>query len=93
MKWRLFFANFFQVFPFCLVLVHGVYLRAGINNEFHYAIVVSMGLYSALQVGGIWLISWLPRRTLTDPHLWIFLRVLGCIFYLIDNSIFIILVD
>ena len=91
MKWRLFFANFFQVFPFCLVLVHGVYLRAGINNEFHYAIVVSMGLYSALQVGGIWLISWLPRRTLTDPHLWIFLRVLGCIFYLIDNSIFIIL--
>lgn len=91
MKWRLFLANFMQVFPFCLVLVHGVFLRGGTNNEYQWAIVFSMGLYSALQVGGVWLISWIPRNILTETYFWNALRVSGGILYLIDNSFLIIL--
>ncbi|OFZ15367.1 MAG: hypothetical protein A2Z20_06865 [Bdellovibrionales bacterium RBG_16_40_8] len=91
MKLRLSLANFLQVFPFCLVLVHGVFLRGGLNNEYHWAIVFSMGLYSALQVGGVWLISWMPRRVLTETYFWNALRVLGGVFYLVDNSFLIIL--
>lgn len=91
MKWRLTLANFLQVFPFCLVIVHGLFLRGGLKDEHHWAIVFSMGLYSALQVGGVWLISWLPRRLLTETYFWNALKVLGALFYLVDNSFFIIL--
>lgn len=91
MKWRLSLANFLQVFPFCMVLVHGVFLRGGMNNEYQRAIIFSMGLYSALQVGGVWLISWLPRKILTETYFWNALRVVGGIFYLFDNSFLIIL--
>lgn len=90
MKWRLSLANFFQVFPFCLVLVHGIFLRSGKDNEYQWAVVFSMGLYSAIQVGGVWLISWIPRRFLSKTNFWNALRVIGGISYLVDNSFFII---
>ena len=91
MKIRLFLANFFQVFPFCLVLVHGVFLRSGNENEYQWAVVFSMGLYSAIQVGGVWLISWIPRMVLSKTSFWNVLRVIGGFLYLVDNSFSIIL--
>ena len=49
-----------------------------------------MGLYTAIQVGGVWLISWIPRRLLSKTNFWNALRVIGGISYLVDNSFFII---
>ena len=91
MKFRLALANFLQAFPFCLVLIHGLFLRSGQHNEYQLAIVFSMGLYSALQIGGIWFISWIPRKIITEPFFWNFLRIAGGFIYLIDNSISIII--
>lgn len=91
MKIRLFLSNFFQVFPFCLVLVHGVFLRSGKENEYQWAVVFSMGLYSAIQVGGVWLISWLPRTILSKINFWNILRAIGGFLYLVDNSFSIII--
>jgi hypothetical protein len=91
MKIRLALANFLFQFPVCLVLVHGLFLRANAENHLESTIIISMGVFAALQFGGIWLVSWIRRDYLMSPNLWNAMRIVGGLLYLIDHPVPIIL--
>lgn len=87
MKFRLALANFLFQFPVGLVLVHGLFLRVSAQNNLESAIIISMGVYAALQYGGVWLVSWIRREYLMNPLLWSIMRLVGGLLYLVDHAI------
>ncbi|MBC7740987.1 MAG: hypothetical protein H7061_02240 [Bdellovibrionaceae bacterium] len=91
MKIRLFISNFLFQFPVGIVLIHGLFLRSNDQNKLQYAIIASMGVFAALQFGGTWIISWIKREYLMNPHFWMILRIVGGLLYLCESASIIIL--
>lgn len=87
---KLFVANILQLFPFCLVVIHGVFLRSGPSDEYHWAVVLAMGFYSCFQIGGVWFIGFVKEELKSNPVTWDIFRFVGGGFFMIDHPVAII---